>query len=583
MSLMINQNVTALNAWKNLNKTDREMSSTMEKLSSGLRVNRAADDPAGLVISEQMRAQVVGLKAAVKNSEKGISMVQTAEAALDKVHGLLGQMRSLALDSANAATNDEKMLAANQAEIENAIQTISRIAQNTQYGTKRLLDGSNAAAKSVTVGDGAAMGIAKVLAFDIRSTNAAALALRSTAVAEQIAGGPEVIALSGAAFGNPVAAAASLAGGPHVLTVEGQLDRYAFSGGTSGVTYTTRPADFYTGSFSGTYTVENNSGSTVLAGPFTLKIGTRAVGTASYEGGSLTLTMNNTETGEVAKAGIVLGGTFALGSSFDLAVTASTAQVRLDRGPAVAMNREKQVTAGTQTLSSGLRDGTSAAFDLAAVHYDYQGATKDYPFTVWKTGINVTLGEGGKTTNVAAGSARTDYTVTDGEGNALTLAFDPSALRGGETATAEVESGALVFQVGSNQSQTVKVAIRNVSADRLGRGVENQSGFESLAAIDVTTAQGAQDALALIDQAIDEVSTIRGELGAFQKNTLEANLDNLRVAAENLQASESVIRDTDMAAEMATFTKYQIMMQAGTAMLAQANQMPQNLLKLLQG
>ena len=128
----------------------------------------------------------------------------------------------------------------------------------------------------------------------------------------------------------------------------------------------------------------------------------------------------------------------------------------------------------------------------------------------------------------------------------------------------------LVFQVGANTAQTVKISIQDVSADVLASNVTNDSNFANLADIDVTTSQGAQDAVTLIDRAIDEVSVIRGDLGAFQANTLEANLDSLRVSAENLQASESIIRDTDMAAEMADFTKYEIMLQAGTAMLARA-------------
>ncbi len=581
MSLMINQNITSLNAWKNLNKTDRAMSTTMEKLSSGLRINKAADDPSGLVVSEQMRAQVVGLKAAVKNSEKGISMVQTAEAALDKVHTLLGQMRSLALDSANSATNDDKMLAANQAEIQNALETVSRIAQNTQYGTKKLLDGSNAAAKAVTVGDGADMGITKVLAFDIRSTDVTSLSIKSTEVAANaIAGGADVIALSGAAFSSATDAADDLAAGKHALTVSGKLDSYTFSAGVSGATYTAdKDVDYYTGTFSGTYTIENNTEETDFSEPMTLKIGSRVVGTATFA--SDVLTLNNTETGEVATMGITLGGTFAIGSSFDLKVQASTAKVSLDGGTAENMNREKQIAGTAITLTSGHRDGGDVDFNLDAVNYAQDGSSKSYSFTVWKEGINVTLGDGGPVTNIETASNIDTYTLADAKGNSVTLKFDTSALAADESAAAKIESGALVFQVGSNQNQTVKVAIRDVAADKLGQGVENQSGFGNLAEIDVTTAQGAQDALALIDKAIDEVSQIRGELGAFQKNTLEANLDNLRVAAENLQASESIIRDTDMAAEMATFTKYQIMMQAGTAMLAQANQIPNNILQLL--
>ena len=114
MSLTINHNITSLNAWRNLTQTDRATGRSMEKLSSGLRINRASDDPAGLVISEKMRAQLSGLSAAAKNVEKAINVVSTAEAALDKVNSLLGKMRSLAIDSANLGVNDSAMLKANQ-------------------------------------------------------------------------------------------------------------------------------------------------------------------------------------------------------------------------------------------------------------------------------------------------------------------------------------------------------------------------------------------------------------------------------------------------------------------------------------
>jgi len=112
--------------------------------------------------------------------------------------------------------------------------------------------------------------------------------------------------------------------------------------------------------------------------------------------------------------------------------------------------------------------------------------------------------------------------------------------------------------------------------------VANASGYESLNDVDVTSFQGAQDTLILVDSAIDSITQSRGDLGAFQKNTLESNLSNLRIQNENMVSSESVIRDVDMAKEMATFTRNQIMSQAATAMLAQANQLPQNVLSLLQ-
>jgi flagellin len=142
-----------------------------------------------------------------------------------------------------------------------------------------------------------------------------------------------------------------------------------------------------------------------------------------------------------------------------------------------------------------------------------------------------------------------------------------------------VTDRSLVFQIGANVGQTAKIGISNLAADNLGKNIAGNS-FRNLSEIDVTTSDGAQDAQSIIDAAITEVTNIRGTMGSFQKNTLESNLTNLRIAAQNLTASEASIRDTDMAKTMSEFVKYQILNQAGTAMLAQANQIPQTVLSL---
>jgi len=144
-----------------------------------------------------------------------------------------------------------------------------------------------------------------------------------------------------------------------------------------------------------------------------------------------------------------------------------------------------------------------------------------------------------------------------------------------------VESNAFTFQIGGNHNQIVQVQIPNMQTVRLSTDINNESGYSSLRDLDIRDAQGAQDALLLIDEAIDQVTGTRAELGAMQKNTLETNLASLSVARENLINAESVIRDTDMASEMSEFTRHQIMTQSATAMLAQANQTPNNILTLL--
>jgi flagellin len=144
-----------------------------------------------------------------------------------------------------------------------------------------------------------------------------------------------------------------------------------------------------------------------------------------------------------------------------------------------------------------------------------------------------------------------------------------------------VSQNSLSFQVGPTRGQQVRISLIDAKTDRLATGVKNESGFRSLREINVTTSQGAQDALALVDDAITSISSVRANLGAFQKNTLQSNTNSLRIAHENLTSAESSLRDADMAEEMSHFTRNQIMLQSGVAMLAQANQTPQSVLQLL--
>ena len=139
----------------------------------------------------------------------------------------------------------------------------------------------------------------------------------------------------------------------------------------------------------------------------------------------------------------------------------------------------------------------------------------------------------------------------------------------------------LAFQTGPNQGQQSKVSVQSIDPEQLSRGLDNDSNFRSLSDIEVLSADSAQDAMLMIDEAIDEVSTLRGKLGSFQRNSLEANLNSLRISKENMVASESMLADTDMAEEMSDLVKNQILLSSGTAMLAQANQTPQSVMQLL--
>lgn len=591
MSLSINNNITSLNAWRNLKQTDLRMSKTMEKLSSGLRINRAADDPAGLVISEKMRAQLVGLDAAVKNSEKAINMIQTAEAALDQVQKLLDKMRQLAIDTANLGVNDDAMRQANQDELNEAIDSITRIANYTQFGTKKLLDGSNALTAQVTDNAGTDVDVVKsTLEGGSYKLNVAVDTAGTTT---------GTFTNTGAAVVDAAQTAEDLSEGSHTLTVSGSLESVAEANDTNNIVNSVTAVDG-TNTYSNvsadttfTFTVRDDAGNLV----FDWDDGNGNTGTIDFDENNAAenITFNPYAGTQIT---FQTNGTAAsAGNTFDLNVTASTAQASLDSGTAVSFYSGSTLT--SVDLTSGNAGGGTTAFDLSGVTFD--GTSKSDTFSVTKTVYSGTLSkadgsDAGASVTFKAGDTNVDFTAgAEGELGTLTVNFGSTVAAGDITLSTSDENG-LVFQVGANENQTIKVGLQSVKAADLGKGAyyTNADGvktrvteFASVVELKTKlvlkegTADQIAQAVGVIDKALEEVSSIRGTLGAVQADNLQVQLDSLRISYENLQSAESTIRDTDMTLEMAQFTKYQIMMQAGTAMLAQANQIPNNILQLL--
>ncbi len=501
MTLRINHNTAAINSWRNLERTDRAMDSTLEKLSSGYKINRAGDDPASLVISEQMRSQIKSMEQATLNSELAVSMIQTSEASLNEVNNILVNMRQLVLHAANEGANDDKMLAADQAEIDNSIKTIDQISSQAQFGSRYLLDGSNGIS-GVAVGES--------LRF-----------IQSDTTSESSPADGFIVDVTDAATKSR-------------LEGERSLDQEEIN--TGGI-------------------------------EFTLHEGGRNFSYSAKVGETMDAIMNS------------------------LSQMISQNRLALDIG-LTEDNRlwvEHQLYGsepnfGAVVSSSGILTRDANVLEEAIQGRDVQGTI----------GGDLAYGEGQYLT--AAEGTRAEGTVVEYIGGVKTMPqlgpdgqplLDPE---GNPLPPEDIPEGAvyvtnnaLTFQIGPNQDQKASVALPNVNTRILSREIENESGYTSLGEIDVTTLQGSQDALKMIDQAIYEVTSARGNLGAFQKNTLESNLSNLRYASENLIASESRLRDTDMAAEMSEFTKQQILLASGTAMLGQANQTPKSVLSLLNG
>ena len=469
MALTITNNVSSLTAQHNLGRASTGVARSVERLSSGLKVNRGADGPAALVISEKQRAQIAGLRASIDNSEKAVSLVQTAEGALSEINSLLIKVRSLAIDSANSGVNDADALAANQSEITNALDTINRIANNTQFGTKKLLDGSAGINGTSSDGD-------VTFLKGTADTTAGSYAVAVTTAGER--------ANVTAATGQTQALAAD-----EVLTINDVS--ISLSSGLTQNQVVDRINEF------------------------------------------------TSQTGVTAE--VVSGDTRLYSTDFG-----SDAEVKVVSNVASASD------------SSGFNNSL---------------ATDD--------GVDIIGTIGGTSFNGSGNVLTADSGVAKGLSVQIAASSGDAATTGTSvTSTVSVTDNSLTFQIGPNQNQTASIAIDRINPVALGFGVTGNQ-FNNLNEIDVTSAAKAQDTLGVIDAAIDDVTNLRGTLGAFQANTLESTANNLRATLENTVNAESVIRDTDFAEEIANFTKGQVLVQAGTSVLGNANQIPQQVLSLL--
>lgn len=487
MPQVINTNIASLNSQRNLNTSQTSLATSLQRLSSGLRINSAKDDAAGLAISERMTSQINGLNQAARNANDGISLAQTAEGALGQLGDSLQRMRELAVQSANS-TNSSTDRAALQSEVNQLQSEIDRIATQTQFNGLNLLDGSFTS-QQFQVGANAGQTI------NISSINS----MRGSAL--------------GQSYGATIATSTLTASTG--ITGAGQFS-IAVNGGTA--------VDIYSA-----------SGGASIGG--SAKALAAAINSSNITG--ITATANaTTVTGTYASSPISADGTAVLtinGTAINLALTTAGIGATNVATTVSAIQANSAATGVTATLQAGNTIKLSAA----------DGRNIDASF--------------------AAGSA-TGATLADiGLGGVAATTWGSYALN-------YVGTGSVVV-AGSAAAGVKGVANGTTASSATGTAIS---------AVDISTLAGANAALASVDAALTSVNSQRASLGAYQ-NRFGAVVANLQATSENLSSARSRIRDADFAAETANLTRGQILQQAGVAMLAQANALPQQVLTLLRG
>jgi flagellin len=634
MSLIVNQNLSAMNAHHYLKNTQNAFGRSVEKLSSGLRINRAADDPAGLVISEKFRAQVDGLKQAIRNAKDGISLIQTAEGALDEVATILRSMRNLALHSANTGGTDAAAAAANQAQINDAIATLDRIANTTSFGNTKLLNGQSGVAATVTNPDAIAfVSGTTATQSDTYAINVTQAAVRGTHISE-----------AGRTVSEAMGTLAGTAGAQDFAAVNATFT-VGINDGTNSVDITqpfvtiTLDTDNVTkdslvSQLNAGFAAESLdmtayvSGNRIAIKGNSLDDGMQIVVDARAAGGAGQTNLQNltgftssallTTESATASTGVIANASAKLGVSETLTFQATATSVPVSVNLTAGMTIQRAIDSINSALQSNSIRATasydSATGMLTIQNNEYGGvdtakvrisSSLDLDAATGKQGTGLSTGVN-DIKYVASGDRGTEGRDVEGEFNGVAgtgiglLLTGPVGLPSegltlrvaggfdGDAGTVTVVQGSLTFQIGAFANETVTVQLQDLRSTGLGIHATGTTYMDttaiSVANIDVTAGggKGAQDAILVLDAAITQVSLMRAEMGAFQKDTLEASVRNLGIAAQNMASSESTIRDADMAEEMLAFSRAQILQQTSMAMLAQANQSPQMIMRLFQ-
>lgn len=569
--MIINHNMNALNAHRNMGVNNTNAGKSMEKLSSGLRINRAGDDAAGLAISEKMRGQIRGLTQASRNASDGISLVQTAEGALNETTNILQRMREISVQSANS-TNTETDRAALQEELNQLTTEINRIGNTTEFNTQKLLNGGAGTSSSANVTDATSAAVTSTNAFTAANLSA------KTFTAS--------INVDGTTFDLTNALKKDWTNGANpVDDLIAELNNVS-AGGTklSDVIDITKDA---TNKLIFTAKSTGKSSSIKLA-----------VTDADANAVSALLGFGNNNTDLDPTKPNYKGG--AVGTN-------ATVQKHGLQGN-VELKAKYPVKKGDGfSIKVGSESEVKVSFDKTKV-YEMDNADENVAQAAreeFVKDINAALQKAGLSGKVTAAISNDnklqlisetgkDIEIVNGSIGEITDATKVANVQQVVGAGAQGAGFEVNLQIGANSGQAMNLSIGDMRAAALGiTGNTGQAGFSSTnnvtngtdtisteASLDITSATNASKAITAIDSAMEKVSSERAKLGAVQ-NRLEYTISNLDNTAENLTSAESTLRDVDMAKEMMEYSKNNILSQAAQSMISQANQQPQNVLQLL--
>jgi flagellin len=584
--MRINHNIAALNTYRQLSSNNVMGQKSLEKLSSGLRINRAGDDAAGLAISEKMRGQIRGLEQASRNAQDGISMIQTAEGGLNETHAILQRMRELANQAAND-TNVDVDRDEIQKEINQLTSEINRIGNTTEFNTQKLLKGD----KGIDVAKSGVTGIQN-LSGGVTSNTQATVTFEAIGLGDsEIGSFSTTFSIQGKSF------VVKLNHDTTTIATEGTINDHTLDSAktTATILYRTTDSD---SDGDGTAITNTDVAAKVkdalqamidadadLNGNYTVSVSganvtIKAVADGAYDG-------NKGFIGAIA-SGVAASAVAASAGTTDI----TNASTSLDFS---ALKSEDLVGKGW-TINGQVVEFYNA--DEGA----YQGEAIGINVGTGKTGADLVAQIAGQLNKNIIGVQVEQDATTDTQLNIIADALGELG-NGLEFKDGGVkETFKATFQVGANQGQSMTIEIAdmralalNISGNTANANHSVVEGAKFIAtkdvtdgtsnvgteyALDVSNHKSAAAAVTVINNAIEKVSAQRSQLGAYQ-NRLEHTINNLGTSAENLTAAESRIRDVDMAKEMMEFTKMNILSQAAQAMLAQANQQPQGVLQLL--